>query len=230
MDRCRSSDVAVVIPTLNEEEGLGPTAREIMQFLDTPYILVVDGNSTDGTVEVARKFGLDVIFQRSEGGKGCALAEAMNCLKLEPRFVVFIDADFTYPAEYIPYMIRILEENPDVGMVCGDRFDKPFNVADVKSAYYVGNRFLAFAQYLVNGVKMRDPLTGLRVVRWEILKDWKPKSKGFDIEAEMNYAVERKGYKIREIPIHYRERLGEKKLKLKHGFTILRRILSESFT
>jgi len=228
MDRCRSSDVAVVIPTLNEEEGLGPTAMEIMQFLDTPYILVVDGNSTDETVEVARKFGLDVVFQKGKGGKGCALAEAMNCLKLEPRFVVFIDADFTYPAEYIPYMISILEENPDVGMVCGDRFDKPFNVAHVKSAYYVGNRFLAFAQYMVNGVKMRDPLTGLRVVRWKILKDWNPKSKGFDVEAEMNYVVERKGYKIKEIPIHYRERLGEKKLKLRHGFTILRRILVES--
>jgi len=101
-------------------------------------------------------------------------------------------------------------------------------LASANSAYYVGNRFLAFAQYLVNGVKMRDPLTGLRVVRWKILKDWNPKSKGFDVEAEMNYVVERKGYKIKEIPIHYRERLGEKKLKLRHGFTILRRILSES--
>ena len=225
-----SLDVAVVIPTLNEEEGLGPTVKEIMQFLDTPYILIIDGKSVDGTVEVARRFGLDVVFQNGEGGKGCALAEALECLKLEPRFVVFIDADFTYPAEYIPYMIRILEENPDIGMVCGDRFDKAFDLTHVESAYYIGNRFLAFAQYLVNGVKMRDPLTGLRVVRWEILKSWRPKSKGFDVEAEMNYVVERRGYKIREIPIHYRERLGEKKLKLRHGFTILRRILSESLT
>lgn len=227
MDECESSDVAVVIPTLNEEEGLGPTVMEIMQFLDMPYILVVDGYSTDGTIEVARRLGLDIVFQDGRG-KGCALAKALKCLKSEPRFVVFIDADFTYPGEYIPYMIRILEENPEVGMICGSRFDKPFQLTNVKNIYYVGNRFLAFAQYFVNGVKMRDPLTGLRVVRWEILKDWTPKSKGFDVEAELNYVVERKAYEIREIPIRYRERLGEKKLKLKDGFTILKRILSES--
>ena len=227
MDECESSDVAVVIPTLNEEEGLGPTVMEIMQFLDMPYILVVDGYSTDGTIEVARRLGLDIVFQDGRG-KGCALAKALKCLKSEPRFVVFIDADFTYPGEYIPYMIRILEENPEVGMICGARFEKPFQLTNVKNIYYVGNRFLAFAQYFVNGVKMRDPLTGLRVVRWEILKDWTPKSKGFDVEAELNYVVERKAYEIREIPIRYRERLGEKKLKLKDGFTILKRILSES--
>jgi dolichol-phosphate mannosyltransferase len=75
---------------------------------------------------------------------------------------------------------------------------------------------------------MKDPLTGLRVVRWEILKGWRPKSKGFDVEAELNYLVERKGYKIAETPINYRDRLGEKKLKIKHGFTILIRILTES--
>jgi dolichol-phosphate mannosyltransferase len=80
----------------------------------------------------------------------------------------------------------------------------------------------------LNGVDMRDPLTGLRVVRWEIVRDWRPKSKGFDVEVELNHLVERKGFGIKEIPIHYRPRLGEKKLKLRHGFTILRRILAES--
>jgi len=48
------------------------------------------------------------------------------------------------------------------------------------------------------------------------------KSKNFDIEAELNYYVERAGYRIKEIAIQYRRRLGEKKLKLQHGFTILR--------
>jgi dolichol-phosphate mannosyltransferase len=223
------SDVVVVIPTLNEEEGLAPTVLEVMQFLGNPYILVVDGKSTDGTVDVAKRLGLDVVSQDGKG-KGDAIAKALKSLKSDPRYVVFIDADYTYPVEYIPHMIRVLEENPEVGMVCGDRFDKAFSIPNVRSAYYIGNRFLAFAHFLVNGVKMRDPLTGLRVVRWEIVRDWQPKSKGFDVEAELNYFVERKGYKIREMPIHYRKRLGEKKLKLRHGFTILRRILAEALT
>ncbi|MEM1590224.1 MAG: hypothetical protein QW175_07390, partial [Candidatus Bathyarchaeia archaeon] len=80
----------------------------------------------------------------------------------------------------------------------------------------------------LNGVNMLDPLTGLRVVRWEIVRDWQPKSKGFDVEVELNHLVERKGYRIIEIPIYYRPRIGEKKLKPKHGFTILKRILLES--
>lgn len=95
------------------------------------------------------------------------------------------------------------------------------------NAYYLGNRFLAFMQYLLNGMKLRDPLTGLRVMRWEILKDWKPRSKYFDIEAEMNL-WRTGGYSIVEIPIRYRQRLGEKKLRLRHGFTILTRIVSKS--
>ena len=229
LDKYVNPDVVVLIPTLNEEEGLEPTVLEVRRYLGSPYILVVDGNSTDGTVDVAKRLGLDVVFQDGKG-KGDAIAKALRSLKADPRYVVFIDADFTYPAEYIPRMIRILEENPDVGMVCGDRFGKPFSMANVGSAYYIGNRFLAFVHFLLNGVGLRDPLTGLRVVRWEIIRDWQPKSKGFDVEVELNYFVERKGYKIREIPIHYRKRLGEKKLKLRHGFTILSRILAEALT
>lgn len=81
---------------------------------------------------------------------------------------------------------------------------------------------------MLNGVAMRDPLTGLRVVRWEILRHWTPKSKGFDIEVELNHQVEKRGYDIKEISIPYRRRLGEKKLKLRHGLTIFRRIMDET--
>jgi dolichol-phosphate mannosyltransferase len=81
---------------------------------------------------------------------------------------------------------------------------------------------------MMNGVNLHDPLTGLRAVRWEILRDWKPRSKSFDIEVELNHRVESKGFTIAETPIHYRVRLGEKKLKLRHGFTILGRIIAES--
>jgi hypothetical protein len=54
------------------------------------------------------------------------------------------------------------------------------------------------------------------------------KSQGFDVEVELNNQVERKGFEIIEVPIKYRQRLGEKKLKIKHGATILKRILLET--
>jgi dolichol-phosphate mannosyltransferase len=230
MEQTPNSDVAVVIATLNEEEGIGPTLEELKCVLNDPHLLVVDGGSIDRTVEIARKMGADVILQDGKG-KGQALKQGIKYLDSNVEYVVFIDADFTYPAEHIPKMIEILRKNPDVGMVIGNRFsnDSSFKGA-ISDMFYIGNRLIAFSQNVLNGIKLSDPLSGLRVVKFEVLKDWTPKSKGFDIEAEMNYYVERKGYRIVEIPIAYRPRLGEKKLKSRHGFIILRRIISESLT
>jgi len=104
------------------------------------------------------------------------------------------------------------------------------NMGQLHNFLYFGNRAIAFAHNLLNGVAMRDPLTGLRVVRAEIIKNWRPLSKGFDIEVEINLTVRRAGYKIVEIPINYRPRIGEKKLKLRHGFEILKRIVVRSYT
>lgn len=228
MKKTGNSDVTVIIATLNEEKGIGPTLQDLREALEDPFYLVVDGNSVDGTVEVAKELGSEVVMQEGSG-KGQAVAQALTHVNTDTRYVVFIDADYTYPAEYVPKMIGILEENPYVGMVTGNRFDDRFDVKKAgRDVYYLGNRFLAFMQFLLNGVKLRDPLTGLRVVRWAILKNWKPRSQSFDIEAELNYHVEKRGYRLLEIPIYYRQRLGEKKLKLRHGFTILRRILLES--
>ena len=223
-----SVSVLVTIAALNEAEGIGLTLAELRDVLEDPMFLVVDGNSTDRTVEVAKEMGADVLFQEGTG-KGDAIAHAIRHVDLDVKYVVFTDADFTYPAGYLPEMIRILEENREVGMITGNRFNHKYKLSSMTNPFFVGNRSLALAQRLLNGVDLRDPLTGLRVVRWQVLKDWKPKSKGFDIEAEMNHIVERKGYKTVEVSIHYRSRLGEKKLKLRHGFTILKRILLESF-
>jgi dolichol-phosphate mannosyltransferase len=147
------------------------------------------------------------------------------------QYVAFTDADFTYPAEYVPKMVEILEQSPNVGMVIGNRFKGDHNLGkSVTNPFYLGNKLLAFAQLVMNGVNLGDPLSGLRVVRSEVLEGWKPKSKGFDVEAEMNSIVERKGYRIVEIPIDYRNRMGEKKLKLRDGLGIMKRILAESLT
>jgi len=225
-----NSSVATIIAALNEAEGIGPTIEELQRHVRDAYLLVVDGRSVDGTIEIAKNKGAAVLLQDGRG-KGQAISQGIKQLPSNVRYVVFTDADFTYPAEYIPKMIEILDQEPDVGMVIGNRFGSNLNFGKVSSnVFYLGNRFLAFAQHLVNGIKLLDPLSGLRIVRWEILQGWQPKSKHFDVEAEMNYLIERKGYEIREIPIVYRQRLGEKKLKLRHGIVILRRIISESLT
>jgi dolichol-phosphate mannosyltransferase len=216
----------VIIAALNEEEGIGLTISELIKTLKYPRILVVDGKSTDRTVKIAKSMGADVVFQDGLG-KGDALAKAIKNSDLTVDYVVITDADYTYPAEYVPEMIRILERNPDVGMVCGNRFNSHFH-GEIHNIFYFGNRLIAFFHNLLNGVSLADPLTGLRVVRAEILRNWKVKSEGFDVEVELNHRVEREGFCIVEIPIKYRNRLGEKKLKVRHGAEILRRIILES--
>jgi len=225
-----NTDVTVIIPTYNEEKGIGPTLNELHEVLNESYYLVVDGNSTDRTVEIAKQMGADVFVQNGKG-KGHAIAQVLNHVNSNTRFVVFIDADYTYPTKTIPEMIEILEKHPRVGMVSANRFKRRFVLRHAMSdVFYFGNRFLAFIHYFLNGVELRDPLTGLRVVRWESLKRWKPKSHGFDVEVELDNYVQRCGYKLREIPIDYRKRLGEKKLRLRHGVLILKRILLESLS
>jgi dolichol-phosphate mannosyltransferase len=196
--------------------------------LTDAHYLVVDGRSTDRTAEIAKNIGAQIILQDGLG-KGDAIAKALKAADLNDDYVVFIAADFTYPAQYIPEMIQILEENPHVGMVLGNRFNNALiDSKALDSIFYLGNRLIAITQNLLNGILLHDPLSGLRVVRSEILKDWEVKSKSFDIEVELNHLVERKGYSIAEIPISYRPRIGQKKLRVTDGAVILKRILSEA--
>jgi dolichol-phosphate mannosyltransferase len=222
-------DTLVIVATLNEEEGLGPTLTEVQESLPNPLCLVVDGRSTDRTVEIAKELGAETLLQKGIG-KGDAIATGLSHTKwLNVKYVAMIDADYTYPAKHLSKMIQVLEENPEVGMVCGNRLNREPERDIMPKVFNLGNKILSFTHSLLNGVDMDDPLTGLRVIRQEIVNDWKPKSKGFDIEVEMNHLVESRGYQIVEIPIEYRARLGEKKLSPKHGFTIFKRILAEVF-
>jgi glycosyltransferase involved in cell wall biosynthesis len=223
----QSCSIQVIIAALNEEPGIGLTIVELSENLHPKHVLVVDGNSSDRTVEIAKNCGANILLQDGFG-KGDAISKALKFADLNVDYVVLTDADYTYPAEYVPEMIEILEQNPHVGMVCGNRFNGHLDTKALRSAFYFGNRFLAFVHNMLNGVALRDPLTGLRVIRAEILKDWSVKSKGFDVEVELNHQVERKGFEIIEVPIKYRQRLGEKKLKIRHGATILKRILIET--
>jgi glycosyltransferase involved in cell wall biosynthesis len=223
----------VLLPALNEEEGIGVTISEIKECFNglqrQPYFLVVDGNSKDKTAEVARSLGAEVVTQKGKG-KGNAIDCALNYLNhTDIGYVILTDADHTYPPQYISEMIKVLDEDPKVGMVCGNRYNPQLPCATGGYAFSMGNKILAFLHNIMNDVKLNDPLTGLRVIRWSVLRDWKPKSKGFDIEVELNSYV-KKQCDIKEIDIQYRERLGTKKLKVRHGLLIFGRIFKEALT
>src|SRR5674476_1128115 len=219
--------INVFIAALNEEEGVGATISELSENINANRILLIDGHSYDRTVDVAKGCGAEIFFQDGKG-KGDALAKAVQYMDADAEYVVITDADFTYPAEYVPEMVQILENKPQVGMVCGNRFSKQTEGSAFQGRFTFGNKLLAFAHSFLNGINLKDPLTGLRVIRADILRKWVIKSKGFDIEVELNHQVGKQGFETIEVPIGYRERLGEKKLKMRHGATILKRILFES--
>ncbi len=218
----------LIIAALNEEQGIGLTIAEMKDTLGDIPMLVVDGKSIDKTVELSRNMGATVITQDGKG-KGDALAKAIENLNPEVEYMILTDADYTYPAERIPDMIKILDEDPQVGMVCGNRFNGKVDGKALFRIFHIGNKLLAFAHKALNDIALEDPLTGLRVIRTDILREWQVKSKGFDIEIELNNFVQKKGYVTREVPIGYRERLGEKKLKARDGFSIMNRILKDAF-
>ena len=216
----------ILIAALNEEAGIGPTINELNKKLGTPNILLIDGNSYDQTVKVAKDSGAEIIYQKGKG-KGLALFQGLKHAGFKANHIVIIDADYTYPAKYIPMMINILNKNPKVGMVCANRFNNNLDKKNLRGPFYFGNKLLSTAHNVLNGIDLHDPLTGLRVIRGNILKDQPLNSIGFDIEVELNQLVKRKGYTIEEIPITYRPRIGEKKLKIKDGAIILKRIIKE---
>ena len=219
--------LAVVIAAYNEEEGIVPTICELKEALNEPRLVVVDGKSSDRTLKLATDLGAEGFIQKGNG-KGNAMSEGLEHINGDAHYVVFTDADYTYPAKHLKDMINVLDLNPKVGMVLGDRFSQIYKLESDRNQFYIGNRILGFIHSVLNGLKLNDPFTGLRIIRFELLKGWKPKSLGFDIEVEINNHVLQSGYKIVELPIKYRKRLGKKKLGFRHGVKILRRIIVES--
>jgi len=216
------NDAIVLLPTYKEPEGVKLVIKELGDIFD-PFILVIDRPTGDSTGDNAEKLGATVLTQKTKG-KGSAIKDALEYLeyrRLNHKYLIMIDADHTYPAKYIPEMIDILESNPDVGMVTGRR-PKCRNL----DIYHLGNHLLRLAHLILNGVNIKDPCTGLRIIRYDLIKNWRPKSKGFDIECEINHFINKiKGFNVVEIPIEYRNRIGEKKLSVRHGATILKRML-----
>jgi glycosyltransferase involved in cell wall biosynthesis len=150
--------IQVILAALNEEEGIAFTINELREHLDNPLFLVVDGNSTDNTVEVAKSLGTEVVCQKGTG-KGDALNSAIEHINSNANYIVLNDADYTYPAAYLPLMIKILDQNPRVGMVCGNRFNSDHPLEGMKEVFRIGNKLIAIVHSMFTGVSLNDPLT-----------------------------------------------------------------------
>ncbi|MDM7275043.1 MAG: glycosyltransferase [Thermoprotei archaeon] len=159
------SDLAVVIPVKDEEEGLPLVLEELFRAgVEAGRVIVVDGGSRDRTVEVARKYGVIVVSQKYPGGKAGGVKDGIEASK--SRYVIVMDGDATYPGYRVWDFCRKLEEGYD--MVIGVRRPEPRAMNPV---FAFGNKLLTFWFNLNFGTKLRDVLSGMYAIRVEALSD-----------------------------------------------------------
>jgi len=229
-DSFEAANAAIILPTLNEEDGISQT------LLDIPFDrlaragwrvrpLVVDGGSTDRTLEVAAAWGLSVLHQKSRG-KGGAVLEALEWLAdRKVQYAVVLDADASYPGASVLPALELLDAGSHlvVGVRQSDS-GPPRNARDL--VHRVGNALLNFVAGELSRSKILDVCSGFWGVQVERARELNLISHDFGIEAELFLKGQRAGWTILQIPIPYRERVGEAKLHaVSDGIRILLSII-----
>lgn len=216
--------VTTVVPAYNEEEALESVVDEYREVSDE--IVVVDDGSSDRTPEIGRDLADrydDVVFVTHETNQGKAHALRTGVEHASGDVLVFTDADMTYPAEHVPDLVAALEEGAD--LVLGNRFGS--GETSIPAVNRLGNTLFSFMISFVGGARIRDGQTGLRVLRKEDFENLDVAATSLEFETKMTVRAAQLGYTIREVPIVYRERVGDTKLQpLQDGWRMFRSIFS----
>lgn len=220
----------VVIPALNEVSTIGLVLDEIpyASLAERGYevrAVVVDNGSTDGTNDVARERGAEVIFE-PQRGKGLAVRRAFR--EVAADYLFLLDGDATYPAVHIPEMLTVLENGNDV--VLGSRLAGTRAPGSISRFNVIGNRLLTILARALFGTPTTDLCTGFWGFRGTVPPSLNLTARGFNIEAEMYAEVVRRGYRYGEVPITYRRRPTPTKLRaVRDGWRIARMLLKKRF-
>ena len=196
------ADVCVLLPTLNEAETIGEVVESFReQGFDR--ILVVDGNSTDGTRDIASERGAEVIVQ-SGTGKGQAVREGVA--NVDRPYVLMADGDGTYDPGYAERMLEPLFEGR-ADHVIGDRFADMDEGAMTRLNRF-GNRLINRLFAVVHGRDLQDILSGYRAFTRQSFERSNLRADGFGIETELAVECVRLGVPTEVVPITYRDRPG----------------------
>jgi hypothetical protein len=232
-ERLIGAYAAVILPTLNEEKGLARTLAQIpLAQMNFPgrrvEVIVIDGGSTDGTQEVARGAGVPVLRQTTKG-KGAAVVEAIEWVRsLGVEYAVVLDADATYPPDRILPTLDLLRGGAD--LVIGVRrpvWGAPRN--SVELVHRFGNVLFSYTASLLARRTILDLCSGFWGVSTERFAELDLGEHRFAIEGELVLKSIRRGFRVQQIPVEYRDRLGVAKLHaLRDGGHILLTILQHA--
>ena len=195
--------VAIVIPALNEEAAIHQLLAELPQDF-AQWIIVVDNGSTDATATVARNFGAIVAYEPIRGyGRACLKGFKTAC-NLGVEIVIFMDGDGSDDPTDLPMMLRpIIEGRAD--FVIGSRVSTSAERGAVPAQARLGNWLVSRMIRLRYGVRLHD-IGSFRVVRSSLLETIDMREMTFGWPVEMLVKAARAGYRILELPIHYRHR------------------------
>lgn len=225
-DGVKTTDVSitVVVPAMNEAANLPHVFARIPACVDE--VILVDGNSSDDTVEVARSLRPDVrVVLQSGRGKGNALACGFAAASGD--IIVMLDADgSTDPAE-IPAFIAPLLEGADFAK--GSRYAQGGGSADITPIRGLGNRALGAVVNVLFGTRFTDLCYGYNAFWRSCLPHMHVTCDGFEVETLINIRVARAGLNVAEVPSHEEERIhGESNLNaFRDGRRVLATIIRE---
>ena len=199
--------ISVIIPAFNEEGSIGHVLSALPKEL-IHEVIVVDNNSTDKTAEVARANGARVVAETRKGyGSAClkGIAELDN-----PDIVVFLDGDFSdYPEEIVKLLAPI--EAGEMDFVLGSRMILPQSRLALLPQSRYGNQLAVLLMRLFFRHRYTD-LGPFRAIRYDSLKEIAMQDTNFGWTVEMQIKAVKKGLRILEIPVQYRERIGVSKI------------------
>src|SRR5579883_867390 len=202
----KGQSITVIIPCLNEEQGIERVLRAMPDFVDE--IIVVDNNSTDRTSEVARALGAKVI---REEVRGYGRSYKRGFTQATGDLIVTLDGDHSYPVDALSYLLEAFL-HLEADFLNASRFPvRDSHAMSLKHRF--GNLALSVVMSLLFFHWVSDSQSGMWVFRRSILKLMKLESDGMAFSEEIKIeALRNPRIRFREISIQYSSRLGEKKL------------------
>ncbi len=212
-------NISVILPCYNEEKSLGFCIDEIRKVSRennlNPEIVVVDNGSTDKSSQIAKQKKVRCLF---EANKGYGRAYLTGMKSVQGDIVLMADCDGSYDFQDIPRFLDKLEDND---LIVGNRLNKNLLPALNRFGGFWINRLLRF-----RGLKMKESCTGFIGVRRDKLLSLNLKKQGMEFSSELLVKSKEKGFKIQEIDINFRPRMGKSKLRIFHdGFRHLKFLL-----
>lgn len=215
--------VSLVIPAKNEAGSLEKTIKEVPAN-SVDEIIVSDGHSADGTLEVARKLGCKAITQE---GKGFGLGIISGIRQAQGDVIIIMDADGSQNPADIPRLLEKIKEGYDVGW--GSRYLERGKTADDTWLRYFGNKFFTALTGAVHGLWVADILYMFAAFRKEIFNKVALESPGFEFCIELPVKAHKAGFRFGQVPCTERKRIvGETKVNdFSDGYKIFKSILKK---